>query len=70
MKSQQDRIESRMQFEVEMHKQGGMQGMESRRAKNNNNNMIRQNKMQLCYSLRCIVRTSVRITHNRLSFII
>ena len=58
MKIQQDRIESRMQFEEEMHKQGGIQGMESRRAKKkNNDNMIRQNKMQLCYSLRCIVRT-------------
>ena len=41
MKIQKDRIESRIQFEDQMHKQGGIQGMESRRAKNNNNNMIR-----------------------------
>ena len=41
MKIQKDRIESRIQFEEQMHKQGGIQGMESRRAKKNNNNMIR-----------------------------
>ena len=42
MKIQKDRIESRIQFEEEMHKQGGIQGMESRRAKKkNNDNMIR-----------------------------